>query len=247
MFVEIISILLRLKMDISIDSFKTFADNYQYQQIVIGPSSGTKELVVAKRTDEESRAADLKEMQASLLSSAPVWPFDTYRQSSPYPILVTKQQVCNLEALQICLRIAITDIVERWWTDKEARYWERMPIEGHEEDLLRVRAEIIIFKRTRAHLWQWMGQQEYSTIRPYYKCRGSWRPDFLIDLDGNYRICEINGRFAFNGYLHTAYGQQAYINGGAQRSSLTIPAVEPQKVGQASQNESLEILQKVDL
>ena len=132
----------REKMEISKDSFKTIVDNYQYQQIAIGLSNETQELVAAKKTSEESRAVDLKEMQASLLSSAPVWPFDTYRQSSPYPILVTKQQICNLEALHICLSIAITDIVERWWTDKEARYWERMPIEGHEEDLLRVRAEV---------------------------------------------------------------------------------------------------------
>jgi hypothetical protein len=40
--------------------------------------------------------------------------------------------------LHEALTAGITDIVERWWTDPEARFPERMPLEKQEKDLLKV-------------------------------------------------------------------------------------------------------------
>lgn len=51
-----------------------------------------------------------------------------------------------------------------------------------------------------------------GNCRPYAECRGSWRPDFLVDVQNNketYVITEINARFAFNAYMHGSYGQAA--------------------------------------
>lgn len=42
------------------------------------------------------------------------------------------------------LTIAITDIVGRWWTDREANLPQLMPLEKEEEDILRVSVSIQI-------------------------------------------------------------------------------------------------------
>lgn len=70
-------------------------------------------------------------------------------------------------------------------------------------------------------------------IPPYRSSKGSWRPDFLIEYSqpgDEYRICEINARFPFNGYLHTAFGQQAQTHVDRQIDPLTQPVVNPQAV-----------------
>lgn len=54
-------------------------------------------------------------------------------------------------------------------------------------------------------------------LPPYRECRGSWRPDFLVEEDKHgenlpsqerFCISEINARFSFNGYMLCAHGQQ---------------------------------------
>ena len=77
-----------------------------------------------------------------------------------------------------------------------------------------------------------MSSLDESVLPRYCARQGSWRPDFLLEhVDSNerYRICEINARFTFNGYLHTAFGQQACVdmdNG----KHLTTPAALPKDV-----------------
>ena len=44
----------------------------------------------------------------------------------------------NLQELNEALVLAITNIVERWWTDIDAKLPQRMPLAPQEEDLLRV-------------------------------------------------------------------------------------------------------------
>lgn len=73
-------------------------------------------------------------------------------------------------------------------------------------------------------------------IPPFHTCQGSWRPDFLLEKVESveqFRICEINARFAFNGFLHTAFGQQAFIDMGAEAKNLAAPA-SPEKVSALS-------------
>ena len=111
------------------------------RQISFGLSVQAGELVPAENAGEETWLKDQKGLRASLLSSASEWPRDTYLQGCPYPMVVPKRQLDDLETLHSLLNSAIINIVERWWTDAEARFPERMPLEAHEEDVLRVSAD----------------------------------------------------------------------------------------------------------
>ena len=207
------------------------------QQVSLGLSLEAGELVTAAKAGEETRVADLNAMQSSLLSSSPIWPYDTYRQGCPYPMLVPQSHLYSLEVLHTLLTSAITNIVERWWTDKEARFPERMPLERYEEDILRVSPDISLQSTTRSEPAQWMASQSRAMIPQFRECQGSWRPDFLLESPTEqYRVCEINGRFAFNAYLHTAFGQQAHVDMDNKTETLAIPAVEPKKAGAVSFN-----------
>lgn len=77
-------------------------------------------------------------MRQSLLASCPIWPYDLYRRACPYPVLVPRPRLCELRGLHVALSAAITSIVERWWTDKDAQFPERMPLEKQEEEVLQV-------------------------------------------------------------------------------------------------------------
>ncbi len=77
-----------------------------------------------------------------------------------------------------------------------------------------------------------MDSQSRDVVPQFRKCQGSWRPDFLLESTNSteqHRICEINGRFAFNGFLHTAYGQQAHIDMDKKIDPLTIPVAWPKE------------------
>ncbi|KAI1436163.1 hypothetical protein GGR50DRAFT_260275 [Xylaria sp. CBS 124048] len=150
------------------------------------------------RATKADYAREHEDHQASLLSMCPaeLWHHNSYRAICPRPILVRKHHHRQLEALSEALVIAITDIVKRWWIDKDARFFERMPLEPEEEELL-----------------QWLDDQvARGNLRGFHECHGSWRPDFLIEERGGvetFLITEINARFAFNGYIHLAHGQDA--------------------------------------
>ena len=81
-----------------------------------------------------------KALQSRLLQLCPshLWFKGSHDKSCPRPVLVTKQHQEQLVQLQDALAAAIVDIVDRWWTDGEARFPERMPLKKEEEDLLRV-------------------------------------------------------------------------------------------------------------
>jgi hypothetical protein len=53
-------------------------------------------------------------------------------------VLTTQRHDDDMRNLHLALKLAIEDIIERWWTDEEARFPLRMPLEPEEEDLLRV-------------------------------------------------------------------------------------------------------------
>ena len=61
------------------------------------------------------------------------------RYLCPHPILVPEQLSVDLEKYSQVLALALTNIVSRWFTDKEAAFPTRMPLEPHEEQLLQVR------------------------------------------------------------------------------------------------------------
>ncbi|KAI0448763.1 hypothetical protein F5B21DRAFT_509847 [Xylaria acuta] len=173
------------------------------QQIRVGIGHRGFEPITNSVTARDGDARKHDRFQANLLSKCPahLWPKGSYRAACPHPILVTKYHEKQTIELSKALTTAVNDIVERWWSDQQARFFERMPLEREEEDLLK-----------------WLEDQvSRGNLKKYPACSGSWRPDFLIeDRTGgqktaveNFLITEINGRFSFNGAIHLAYGQEA--------------------------------------
>ncbi|OQD98949.1 hypothetical protein PENVUL_c068G05048 [Penicillium vulpinum] len=123
------------------------------------------------------------------------WPGGSLDASCPCPVLTTQRHDDELRNLHLALKLVLEDIIQRWWTDEEARFPLRMPLEQEEEDLLR-----------------WIDSNQ-QLFRPWNERQGSWRPDFLLEKDEAgmevFRICEINARFCWNGYMHAGFGQEA--------------------------------------
>ncbi|CAG8135752.1 unnamed protein product [Penicillium salamii] len=191
------------------------------RQISLALSNNTcdaeEHLVSPAQTDKSTRLRERELNTKTLGVPCPKfgWPHDAHLQSCPHPMRMTKDHTDDLKELHEALVLAINNIVERWWRDEEAAFWKRMPLDEHEELLLR-----------------WIDSQSgKESSRPFEKHQGSWRPDFLIEevptLDAQekpkeqFRICEINARFAFNGFLITAYGQQALLALGAEENGFS--------------------------
>lgn len=81
------------------------------------------------------------EYQNQLLVSCPAgtWPCGSHRAACPRPVLVNQDHQRMLQEMTESLTAAITSIVERWWTDHDAGFPQRMPLEKEEEDILKVR------------------------------------------------------------------------------------------------------------
>ncbi|KPM41729.1 hypothetical protein AK830_g4830 [Neonectria ditissima] len=184
----------------------------QMEQIHIGRGHHGYEAVLQQKTEGIIYAQEHEKIQATLLAKCPahLWHNDSYRAACPRPILIDTCHQQQLEELHEALTAAITDIVQRWWTDRDARFPERMPLEREEEKLL----------------------------QKFPECLGSWRPDFLVedsrgpedgDATENFRITEINARFSFNGFMHEAYGQQALDDMGVEAIGLKN-ATDPEKI-----------------
>lgn len=110
------------------------------QQIRVRTKSDLHQLVAEYDAKKSVYAEEEVRFQASLLRRCPVelWPGGANKTACPRPILISREHQKQLEELHEALTAGITDIVERWWTDQEARFPERMPLEKGEEDLLRV-------------------------------------------------------------------------------------------------------------
>ncbi|KAK7404147.1 hypothetical protein QQX98_010051 [Neonectria punicea] len=122
------------------------------------------------------------------------------RRLNPHPAVLPMKFVENLERFHEALALALDDIINRWWTDEEADFPNRMPLEPRVETLLR---------------WVARGSDE-GFIRPYKGNQGDLRPDILIpasDISGipQFKVCEVNGRFpiSFLHYAASAYGALA--------------------------------------
>ncbi|KAJ5771926.1 Zn-dependent exopeptidase [Penicillium odoratum] len=144
------------------------------------------------------------------------WPAGSLDASSPHPVLISRMHQEQAKNLHVALNLAIQDIIGRWWTDEDAKFPQRMPLESEEEDLLR-----------------WMHVNQHL-FRPYSERQGSWRPDFLLEYDETtgaeaFRICEINARFCWNGFMHAAFGQEAFSRFGLEARGLEC-ASDPEEI-----------------
>lgn len=115
--------------------------NALLQQVHLGLGPDGYEPVGHCKADKTTYAREHEVLESSILRICPahLWPKGSYRAACPRPILISRQHEQQLADLHDALTAATTDIVQRWWTDREARYPERMPLERQEEDLLQVR------------------------------------------------------------------------------------------------------------
>ncbi|KAE8380438.1 hypothetical protein BDV26DRAFT_290363 [Aspergillus bertholletiae] len=197
----------------------------QFQQLHVSLDNGHYEPVASYDSTKATYLQDQEALQDSLvrLCAAKSWHKSSRAACSPRPILVSAEHQQRWKELHEALVLAITDIVERWLTDSEAKFPERMPLESEEEELLR-----------------WIDEQVPHNLPQYRDCRGSWRPDFLVEEDAseegsapveNFRISEINARFSFNGLMFATCAQQALQDIGvcSQENGL-VGATDPSKI-----------------
>lgn len=112
----------------------------QLTQIHLGPKPQEYEPVAQSKVETSAYALEEAKLQDTLLKLCPanLWHNGSYSSGCPRPILVGNHHQQQMQDLHEALTIAITDIVQRWWTDRDARFPERMPLEKEEEEILRV-------------------------------------------------------------------------------------------------------------
>ena len=171
------------------------------RQVSVAASSDAGICISPENTDEATRAMETKYLQDSLVRNVTPYgqpPQRLASQLNSHPVVLPKQFLEDVSIFNEALIIALDDIVDRWWTDKEADFPSRMPLEPRVEKLLR---------------WIAQGSEE-GFVRPYKGNQGNLRPDILLpvsDAPGTFpfRVCEINGRFPIN-FLHfVASGYEA--------------------------------------
>ncbi|KAJ5737500.1 uncharacterized protein N7483_002625, partial [Penicillium malachiteum] len=145
---------------------------------------------------EASGEEEIRQRYVSRLNNlSSSWPAGSVNASCPHPVMTTQRHHDELSNLHVALKLALESIIERWWTDEEAQFPRRMPLMPEEEELL-----------------QWIDSNP-ELVRPWNEHQGSWRPDFLIEIDETgmegFRICEINARFCWNGYMFCGFGQES--------------------------------------
>ncbi|OGM49479.1 hypothetical protein ABOM_001708 [Aspergillus bombycis] len=197
----------------------------QLQQLHVSLEQGDYEPVATYDSTKATYLQDQEALQDGLLSlcSADGWHKSSRAACSPRPVLVSSEHQRRWRELHEALVLAVTDIVERWLTDPEARFPERMPLESEEEDLLR-----------------WIDKQVPHNLPRYRDCRGSWRPDFLVEEDTSdegsgpaegFRISEINARFSFNGLMYATCAQKALNDMGVcDHGNGLVSATDPAKI-----------------
>ncbi|KAL7265951.1 hypothetical protein RUND412_011519, partial [Rhizina undulata] len=127
----------------------------------------------------------LSALRASLGLCSTQWPSKYLQAASIYPFYAPPHRISELQLLETSLHTAITAIIKNWWSTP--RYQAAIPTSPKIKRVLRA-----------------------LDLRRPYKDVGSWRPDFLIpeENEKSLAICEINARFAFNGFFGGDYIQQ---------------------------------------
>jgi len=140
-------------------------------------------------TAEEFRKhrADFVEAMVRAAGVPVPWPADLF---NPYPFVLSAGEVERLMALGGAVHAGIHAVVRNFAIDERIR--DRYALDPR---------LIAILDRARG--------------MPY--TIGMFRPDFVIDEDGEFRVCEINARFSANGYAIN------HIVDGALRSVNYLP------------------------
>jgi hypothetical protein len=181
-------------------------------QISLPNTKDPQHPVLPEQIHPETRLRQHEALQERLAES--VRPYGAIpgpaKRLNPHPVLLPRQFMKELETFNEALAIAVSNIIERWWIDKDADLPSRMPLEPHVEELL-----------------QWVDKATADGIMPRYQGhQGNLRPDILLPVTEReipeFRVCEINGRFpiSFLHYVATAY--EALAGG-----TWSPPSIEP--------------------
>lgn len=115
-------------------------------QVCLSASKRAGRLVSASDASSEDRQR-AEEAYYSMLyqyTGGPVNLMYEPRFFTPHPILISDQFLAELKRFHEALAIALNNIVQRWFTDKDAAFPTRMPLMPHEEHLLQVFSQPII-------------------------------------------------------------------------------------------------------
>ncbi|KAH4059004.1 hypothetical protein HBH98_213720 [Parastagonospora nodorum] len=146
--------------------------------------------------DSISSIVDGSALQTVFRDSGP-WPAGLAEATQPVPIFLPKSRMSELQQLCESIHLAVCDIIDRWWDDSDARFWERMPLDPRAEAVLR-----------------WISERK-GPKGQFRKISGFWRPDVLISDNpsafnktstkasdfGPFKVCEINCRYPLSGYI----------------------------------------------
>lgn len=124
----------------------------------------------------------------------------------PLNVCISQRFADHVRDVHVALDKALTNIVGGWFTDTDANFPARMPLERHEEELL--------------HWISGPGRNEVPNFAEKY---GMWRTDYLVERDEDgletVKICEINARFPYNGFWPVGLHEHAtqVLSGKQQR------------------------------
>lgn len=109
-------------------------------QIHVGRGRDGYEAVSSTEADKKFYIWEQETVRAKLMRLCPprLWPKASYNTACPRPILINKKHQQQLKELSDALVVSVTDIVNRWWFDREAALHARMPLNLKEEELLQV-------------------------------------------------------------------------------------------------------------
>jgi hypothetical protein len=183
------------------------AKRHGLMQVSISRSVEEKRIIPAYRTSLARRAKELATYRKHLYADAEGVFFGIMTRISPFVIVVPHPLFSKLEQLHILLGRVFIDIVDRWFTDENARFPERMPLDPSEEALLR-----------------WVSSS--GCVPDYPDHGGIWRSDLLfgrspdgLDDESPY-VCEINGRLPLNAVTGIALGENGLKELGVSKGGL---------------------------
>ncbi|KAF4331646.1 hypothetical protein FBEOM_14596 [Fusarium beomiforme] len=178
-------------------------------QLSVSRSAEEKRLIPAYCSNLTRRAKELEIFRKHLYADAKggELAFGIEERISPHVIAVSDPLFSRLEQLHILLGRVFIDIVDRWFTDEQARFPERMPLDPSEEELLK-----------------WVASS--GCVPDYKEHAGCWRSDLLFGRspsglrDESPYVCEINGRLPLNAVMGIAMGANGLRELGASKGGL---------------------------
>ncbi|PVH93516.1 hypothetical protein DM02DRAFT_541389 [Periconia macrospinosa] len=141
----------------------------------------------------------LKDLYRELERECP-WPDQSHFHCSPFPIFLSRSTIAKMGDVAEALSNSISSIIDRWWSESSSELRNIIPLDPKATELLR-----------------WLDEPEQRAARPYHRNLGFWRPDFVLEdihpessgqqekPDWPIKICEINARYACNGFIMGAH------------------------------------------